>query len=383
MHHFSRSCRSIGLVASLSLAGFLAGCSDDNSNSNDIPADAEEMQSYLQSGATLMAQRLSGFESFLPFLMSPDSQGAEGLQFEANPDSSAPPFSYTFNVPMDGDGDGIKETTVAGGTTLNRDPATAGVGFGGEIDLSVETLAGLGNFDGAGFFSFTSDGRQMSGQGTFSEFVTGNATTLTVAADSPLHMSAAANSSDRVANACGYSLDGGVQFEVTGPTGTLSSMWEFAHNRSSVSVSGASFTDGDGITTELPDTDFIIPCGDHGDIADWAGVFTQDWACLPPEYGRAELTITVKDDSTISITDEDPPGSGDINEYEAQTVPGNPHVVRGFFIGGEGDYAYREDFTWILASGSESFSQISTYVYPAGPMQGQGGICGGRAKLNE
>ena len=105
----------------------------------------------------------------------------------------------------------------------------------------------------------------------------------------------------------------------------------------------------------------------------------QDWSCIPGEFGSATLTLELSGNDKISITDEDPPSSGDIDTYQATVIAGNPHVLRGFFIGGPPGATYREDFSWILSEDGNGFSQISSYVYQEGPNQGSGGLCGGRA----
>lgn len=83
--------------------------------------------------------------------------------------------------------------------------------------------------------------------------------------------------------------------------------------------------------------------------------------------------------NTLHISDEDPPGSGDVNTYSAQPVAGNPYEVRGYFIGGPAGSTYREDFTWKLSANGNLVSEVSHYVYQEGPNIGSGGMCGGRA----
>jgi hypothetical protein len=158
----------------------------------------------------------------------------------------------------------------------------------------------------------------------------------------------------------------------------MSSTWGFDHSRSTARVSNASFTDTDDKTTMIPDQSVTVPCGQHDRLSDWNGVFQQNWACVPMESGTAQLTLTVTG-SQVNILDEDPPGSGDVDSYAATAVSGNPHVLRGFFIGGPPGNTYREDFTWLLSSDGNVFSQISKYVYQEGPSQGQAGFCGGAA----
>jgi hypothetical protein len=221
-------------------------------------------------------------------------------------------------------------------------------------------------------------GGEVSGSGTFTETVTGNSTTVTVAQAAPLHIEMAKGTSNSMPNACASSLDGSLGLDVEGPSGSMTSTWGFDRSRPTARVTNASFTDPDDRTTSIPDQNVTIPCGQQSGLSDWAGVFQQSWACAPAEFGQAELTLSVSG-GHINISDEDPPGSGDVATYQASPLPGNAHVLRGFFIGGETGSTYREDFSWLLSDDGDSFSQISRYVYQEGPSQGQGGYCAGQA----
>ncbi len=360
------------------LLAAIAACGSDGSGASTIPADAKTLDSYVKSGVNLLIPRLGGVEASLPFLLNPGSPGADGLTFTPDPTPGAPPNSYLFTIPIDGNGDGVNETSLSGQAAFNGDPSTAGTGFGGHLDLTLTTAGGLGDFTGTLDFTLTAEGREISGTGTFSEVVTGNTTTLTVDPSHPVLMKPATGAANSVANACGYSLNGNAAIEVAGSNGTLASVFNFLSSRKSVSVTSASYTDNDGHTTTLADASVVIPCA-GGTTGDWTGTFQQRWGCLPPEFGTATLTLAPAGSSTINITDEDPPGSGDIDNYQATAVPGNPHLLKGYFIGGPPGSTYREDFTWTLADNAESFSQISRYTYLEGPGVGTGGLCGGRA----
>jgi hypothetical protein len=353
---------------------FVACSSDSDSNGPTIPANAQALSTYTTAGVKLVVPRMANFEAMLPFLLNPTSPGAGGQTFTP----TGPPNTYTFSVPLDGDGNGSTETTVAGTAAFNGDPSGADVGFGGHLDLTMSTAGGIGNFTGELDFGLTDAGREVSGGGTFVEGVTGNMTTLTVPAASPLVLQAAKGGAGSVANVCGYSAQGDAGFEVAGPQGTLVSTWLFRSNKATVTVTGATYTDNSGTSTDLPDTQISIPCGTTGALGDWTGVFLQDWACLPQEYGAAELTFTVAG-STLNISDEDPPGSGSPSTYSATPVPGNPHEVRGYFIAGPPGFTYREDFSWKLTPNGESFTELAYYRYLEGPNIGTGGMCGGRA----
>jgi hypothetical protein len=354
------------------------GCSSTDSDHSSIPPEAAALQNYVHAGVRITIPRLAGVEARLPFLLSQGSAGAGGLVFQPDPAPGAPPNAYLFTIPVDGDNDGLAEVTLDGSAVFNGDPAQVGVGFGGHLDFTTTMAAGLGDFTGAMDFSLAANGdRVISGSGTLTESVTGNVTAVHVDPATPITMRAAAGTANTQANACAYSLDGTVGLEVTGSQGVLSSDWTFTNTSRNVAVTNASFTDGSK-TTQLPNTSITIPCGGNGTLSDWNGSFLQNWACFPPEFGQAMLTLA-KTGSSISISDEDPPGSGQSDTYSASPVPGNPHVIRGFFIGGPPGSTYREDFSWTLSSNGNAFSQISYYVYQEGPSIGTGGLCAGQA----
>ncbi len=360
----------------------VVACGSSGSDSGSLPPDAEEMQSYLKKGVTLIMPRLGGAGAVLIFALNPASPGAGGVQFDPDPSPGAPPNSYIFSGALDGDGDGSSETSFSGSATFTGDPASAGAGFGGHVVLTMASDDGLGTLTGDMDFVLNAGGGEVSGTGTFTEIVTGNATTVTVDPATPLEIKLASGAANSVANACASSLHGDVRLDVDGPTGAMTSTWGFSNTRKTVAVTGASFTDNNAQTTDIPDATVTIPCGQSARLSDWTGGFLQHWACIPPEYGSATLTLSTAGSSTINIADEDPPNSGDLSNYSASAVSGNPHVLRGFFISGPTGSTYREDFSWILAANGNSFSQVSMYAYLEGPNQGSGGICGGLATRN-
>ena len=83
--------------------------------------------------------------------------------------------------------------------------------------------------------------------------------------------------------------------------------------------------------------------------------------------------------TTVTINDEDPPGSGNGNIYEAAIVGGSARALRGFFVTGPVGFRYREDFNWTLSADGTRFTQTSRYVYQDGPLIGTGGNCFARA----
>ena len=363
------------------LAALLVGC--DSGSESSLPADAEAMRNYLQDGVTLILPRLGGAGGFVPFALSPLSPGASGVLFTPDPSPGAAPHSYVFSLDLDGDGNGSNETSFSGSATFTDDPNNAAPGFGGHVMLTMQTAGGLGTLTGDMDFVLSADGGEVSGTGTLSEAITGNTTTLTVAPASPLHIEMAKGTANTVANACGSSLDGNLQLGVAGPTGTMTSSWGFDNTRSTARVTSASFTDNSAQTTNIPDASVTVPCGQTASVSDWNGVFDQNWACVPAEYGAATLTLSVSGNPVlafkVNVSDEDPPGSGSSATYQASLIPGNPHVVRGYFLSGPSGNTYREDFTWILDPDGDGFTDISRYVYQEGPSTGSGGYCGGSA----
>lgn len=364
----------------LVLAVLLAGCSgSDDSPSPEVPEGARSLDNYLKSGVELMFPGVARLDGLLPFLMNPGAPPATGVSFVPDTSPGAPPNSYLFEAPLDGDSDGSLETTLTGRAVLNGDPASPGVGFGGHLDLTVESVGGLGNFTGSLDFRLTEAGTELSGTGNFSDAITGAVTSLHVDAAEPLVVAVATGAANSVGNACAYSLDGDIGVTVIGASGSLASSWGFASNRREARITDGVFTDSEEHATDLPDGSYEIPCG-GGSIGDWNGVFLQDYGCLPPESGQARLTITVTGTNRIHISDEDPPGSGDTNMYDATIVSGNAHVLRGFFIAGPDGSHYREDFTWTLSDDRGLFTQISHYQYTEGLLQGTGGICSATAR---
>ncbi len=360
------------VLASLLVLSFVS-CSSD-SEPNPVTTPSAALAAYAKTGATLLVTRMANFEAVIPFMLNPGSAGSGGFVFTP----TGAPNTYTFSAPLDGDGNGSTETTVAGTAAFNGDPADAAPGFAGHVDMTLTTAGGLGNFAGEMDFVRTAVGREATGSGTFVEGVTGNMTTLTVPLGSPLLLKPADGTANAVANICGYSLHGDALFEIQGTQGTLESVWQFRSNSATVTVTGATYTDNGGTATDLPNSEITFPCAGTGKAGDWVGVFVQNWACLPVEYGQAKHTLTVSG-STISIADEDPPGSGDIANYTATVIAGSPHKARGYFIAGPPGSTYREDFTWELSANGNLISQVSNYVFQEGPNVGTGGMCGGRA----
>jgi hypothetical protein len=326
----------------------------------------------LTTNMTRFAPLLTSLESSLLTMLNP------GLNQNVNitPDSSggAPPNSFLFSGLFDGNGDGMEETQIDGNVTYAEDPATGWSGMDGQavVDVSIPVLGHVYHADVT--MMMTLDERQLSGTGFFTDPLSGNTTTLTVAQATPLIAKPATGMAGAVANACGYSLDGIAQLQISGPNGVLDSEWTFSPDSESAAIGNITFTDLSGNMTAMPDSTAQLGCGEtSGTINDWTASYDQHWRCLPFESGEATITISVTGPDTITITDEDPPGSGDTNVYQAQLISSSPHLVRGFFMAGPAGNQYREDFNWTL--NGQNFSQFSKYIYTEGPGTGSGGVC--------
>lgn len=359
----------------VALTVLICGCSGKNPA---VPSAADTMMSYAEAGVTLAFPGIGQLDAVLPFLLNPNSPGAAGYQFQPDTSPGAPPNSYTFVIPLDGDSNGSVETMLTGTCRLTGDPSIAAVGFGGSVDVSINSVGGLGDFTGTLDFVRVEGGATLCGTGTFTDNMTGNTTSIRIDPATPLLSKPATGAPNAMPNACGYSLAGDVEADITGPMGTLSTDMNFSSSRQTVMQTHVTYDDGHGTQVNLPESEFDIPCGE-GSIQDWTGTFLQNWACLPEENGQARLTITVTGPSTIHIVDEDPPGSGHVDSYDATVLAGSPHIVRGFFIGGPAGNTYREDFTWTLAPGRGTFSQVSLYAYQEGSHPLPGGLCSGIA----
>jgi hypothetical protein len=359
---------AVPLALLFALAPGCGGGGGDGGGGGVIPPAAATLDAQMKTGMTKLAPLVSNVETSLLFMFNPGTPMAQGVVVQPG----AAPNSVTFSGPYDGNGDGINETTVSGSATFRSDPSIDWTGLDGQvtIDVSIPVVGHV--YHGDITFTITSSERRLAGSGTFSNPLTGNTTTLTVPAGAPLVIKP---STGAVSNACGYSIDGQAQLAVTGAAGTLRSTWIFASANASVAVNGATFTDPSGQSTAIGDSSVDLRCGGNGRIEDWVATFDQQWACLPRESGSATITIAANGPSSVTITDEDPPGSGSRNTYAATIVGASPHAVRGFFLGGAAGNQYREDFTWTLGKNASGFSDVSTYVYQQGPKAGKGGIC--------
>lgn len=355
----------------------LAGCGHKKSAGPTPPAGAAVLSSFVEQGVSLLFPALNSVDAILPLLGNPEAPGRGDVTFVPNTLPGAPPHSYVFQLPLDGDQDGTAGGTLTGQCVLSGDPAEAAVGYNGTIELNASLAAGLGSLAGNLRFQLTEQGTQLSGTATFTEMVSGHSVDMTVDDARPLLLKPASGEAGAVGNACSYSLDGPVEVDARGGSTSLVATWNFSSNSRDATITGATYSDGEHEPESVADSSYRISCG-SATLAQWTGVYRQEWSCLPAEHGAARLTITQAGPSTLHVVDEDPPGSGQVHAYDATIVSGNAGVVHGFFIGGEAPNTYREDFTWTLAPDHQGFTQISLYRYQGGGSLTGGGICAAR-----
>ena len=375
--------RVIGAIALLGVLSACGGGGGDSTGANpstnpNLPTNAVAMETSLRKGMVATVQRMTGFESALLFMLNPGSPGAPLVSGTPDTTPGAAPFSFTYSGDYDGNFDGHAETRIAGRSAFTSDPNSAFNGVSGQATIDITILGLLHVYHADLAFTLGTDERRISGTGTFRDPMSGNTTTMTVEPAQPLRIVLATGAT---ANGCGYVLDGDLRLVVAGPQGTYASTWHFAPGASTAVVGNATHTDAGGVVTAMPATDVDVGCGTTaGTISDWSGVYLQDWACLPIEFGKARLALTVKNASTVTINDEDPPGSGNGNIYEASIIGSSARSLRGFFVAGDVGNRYREDFNWTLSPDNQRFMQASRYVYQEGPNLGNGGNCVARAK---
>lgn len=367
----------------------LAGCS---SSEEPRPAAAVALETYLNNQVEATFLSLAEFEAMLPLLRNPDAAANAGIVFSLDDSVGAEPNTYNFTIPIDADGDGQNDTALTGTGVLSDDPLTAfGPGFSGVLDITIDVLNGQGTVTALLNIEFTADGYDLSGDGTFSDNLAGQAGEFHIDPASPLVIDT--HAANEEGNLCRVDAQGPV--EITSgpigvamaqassstalPAGFLRAIWNFIANSKTVQVRDVAYADPVTGETSLSDRTVQLPACGGGIIDDWVGGYLQDWSCIPTESGSAELTLTKTGQNTIHIVDEDPPGSGDINEYDATADDANPHTLRGSFQGGTGDYVYTEEFVWTLNSAGNIFTDSSIYTYDGGPLVGQGGICNATA----
>ena len=373
-------------VIPLTLFALVPACGGSDDDTPPAPlaasgsADATAAAARLSTDLARSAARLGSLEAGVVTMLNVGSPLAPGITVAPDPSAGATPNSFTFNGTYDGNGNGQAETTVDGRIAFVNDPTDFNAGFNGATGtaaVSIDILGGLMHvYRGNVAYTLGMNEHRVGGGGTFTNPMTGSTTTMNIDPAQPLSIKLADSTANARPNACAHSLNGQAQFSVVGSAGTLASQWRFAHDSTTVAVTGASFTSTAGQTTLLPDSQVDLGCSPGGSINDWSGRFRIQWACLPREFGEFNTTITVKNATTLTMIDD---GDTASDAYEASVIGSSPRAIRGFFIDGPMGGRYREDFNWTLGFDSNGFSQTSRYVYFEGLLTGRGGICAARA----
>ena len=361
-------------------------CTNSSGGGGGSTGVSNPVQSYVVDKSVLAFAGVAEARLLVPVLLFPSMYAAAGITFELDTSPGAAPHTYDYVIPFDSNGDGTKDATMSGKAVLSADPLVGGqlvAGFEASTTVTLTTNGGQGVFSGELELFFDANGGfRVSGTGTYTDAATFSTVSLAVEPAHPLHIRTASGEPDQMANACIWSVDGTASVLAYTNDGDYSADWKFSPTTSLIQALNAYFTPPGMSPTALPNSQFeAAPCPGGGSIDDWAGNFTFDWFCIPPETGQSDLTITVIDSNTIEITDEDPPASGHVIVYQAKRDAHDPHVVHGSFESGSGG-TYEEDFTWILADDKQTFQQVSEYFFLTGPYAGSGGDCGGVAQRN-
>jgi len=337
------------------------------------------MMTALTKDMTRSLTRMGIVETGTVLIMNAGSELSPNVTAVPDTSAGAPPNTFTYGGSYDGNGNGDDETTVDLRASFGNDPSDLFDGFNGghgtgAVNINIASVMHV--YQGDIAFTLGMSEHRLSGNGTFSNPVTGTTTTVAVSPSDPLSIKLADGTGSARANACAHSFQGALQITVAGETGKLASQWRFSHDSSTVAVTGTTFTSPSGQPTAVPDSSIDLGCAGNNSINDWAGHYQIRWACLPLETGVFTTTITVKNATTVTMVDQD---DTQVAAYDATTVGTSARAIRGYFIDGPVGARYREDFNWTLNIDGSGFSQTSRYVYFEGSQMGLGGICAARA----
>lgn len=331
---------------------------------------AAALDSALKTGLVKVMPMAANAQSTLVFVLNPGSALSQGVSLTPDNSPGAAPNAFTLSGTYDGNGDGLKETTLSGSVVFASPPASGWSSASGRITMEVSIPVVGHIYQGTLDFTLDSSQLTLSGSGSFNNPLTGATTSITVPGGAPLVFKPATGNASALANACGYSIAGAAQMQVAATAGTLRTTVSFSHDSLSMALHTTSFVDANGQSSTLPDSTADLNCGgSNGTLNDWVGQYEVSWACLPQETDAFRTTIAVSGPNALALTDE-----GSSASYAAALVGPSPHAVRGFFDDGPPSSYYREFFNWTLRKDG-NFSQFSNYVWQNGPQQGSGGIC--------
>lgn len=356
------------------------GGGDDEGSEDAVPPEAAMAQATLASRMGKFTPYMAGAQASLLLLLNADAGQTPDIVLQPDPSPGAPPHAYVFQGRYDGNADGAPETSLAGAIRYAGDPASLQWSPAtGHAEVDVDIPIGGHIYEAALDYRVTLTEVRLSGTGSFRNPVTGETVSVAVDPANPLVIKSVTPQSGGVANACGYEIVGTLPVQLSSSDGKLNSNWVFSSGSASVATRQTVYTDPSGRAVELADASTTLTCGGGAALTDWEATYDQHWVCIPFEHGNARLTISATSADTLTIDDEDPPGSGDFNTYRAAKVGGSAHAVQGFFDGGPVGNRYREHFTWTRDKDG-NFAQWSTYIYTEGPNLGSGGVCAARAR---
>jgi len=144
--------RSAGLVL---LAGMTGGCGGGGDGGNPPvagalgPALEQQLQFCALARTGDLAQILRRIQVLLTAAADPSSAGDLGVAIAPSVEPGDPPFTYSYSIQFDLDGNGSEDATVSGKITFATDP-TAGLAVGTTAELSWSLSGAEGNVTGDG-----------------------------------------------------------------------------------------------------------------------------------------------------------------------------------------------------------------------------------------
>src|SRR5262245_47279871 len=204
------------VFALLSLA-YLHGCGGSDGGGGDDggtpPSAATTMMTALTRDMTRSLTRMAMVETGAVLVMNAGSTLSPNVTAEPESSAGAPPNTVIYGGTYDGNGNGDDETTVDLRVTFGNDPSDLFNGFhgaegAGSIDINVLSLMHV--YHGNIGFTLGMAEHRVSGNGTFTNPMSGTTTTMTASASEPLTIKLADGTASARPNACAHSFQGSV-----------------------------------------------------------------------------------------------------------------------------------------------------------------------------
>ena len=90
----------------------LVGACSSGGGSN-TPANLNPVAQFIANEVERLSTGVTRLEQLVPVLLFPPARALAGITFELDTAMGAAPNTYDFNIPLDGDGNGTKETTIS------------------------------------------------------------------------------------------------------------------------------------------------------------------------------------------------------------------------------------------------------------------------------